>query len=272
MEIKKIETNLKRNLILHSSSVKFSQNAKNLENHIIRINPAFSFQKFLGFGGALTESSCYVLSTIDQNLSQQILKEYFSPDNLNYQFCRISIGSCDFSLSPYSYSYQDDLSDFQINRDQKYVIPILKEALKWNPHIQFVSSPWSPPAFMKTNRRLTDGGKLLPSCKKLWTQYLIQYVLSYQHFAIPIHYMTIQNEPNAKQIWESCLYSASEEADLLKNYLYPNFRKNGLMTKFLIWDHNKDSVLERSLETLVDSNALDYADRHRFSLVYWWAF
>lgn len=87
-------------------------------------------------------------------MSNQILEEYFSKDKLNYRFCRISIGSCDFSLNSYSYSYE--------------------------------------------------------------------------------------NEPNAKQIWESCLYSSSEEADLLKNYLYPIFRKNGLNIQFLIWDHNKD--------------------------------
>ena len=146
MEIKKIETNFKRNLILHSSSVKFSSPAKNIENNAIRINPNFTFQNFLGFGGALTESSCYVLRTIDEDLCQKILEEYFSKHNLNYQFCRISIGSCDFSLSPYSYSYKKDLSDFNLKRDQKYVIPIIKSAQKFNPNIQFVASPWSPPA------------------------------------------------------------------------------------------------------------------------------
>lgn len=141
----------------------------------------------------------------------------------------------------------------------KYVIPTIKAAQKLNRDLQILSSPWSPPAFMKDNHSLVGGGKLLPQYKKLWVKYLVNYVHGYQHQGIPIHYMTIQNEPNAKQIWESCLYSSSEEADLLKNYLYPIFRKNGLNTQFLIWDHNKDMVLERSMESLIEYNALDYA-------------
>ena len=99
MEIEKIETNLKRNLYLHASRKKFSSSGKNIENQVIRINPEFTFQTILGFGGALTESSCYILSTIDKNIAHQILEEYFSQHGLHYQFGRISIGSCDFSLN-----------------------------------------------------------------------------------------------------------------------------------------------------------------------------
>lgn len=272
MKIEKIETNLKRNLYLHSSSMKFSSRAKNTESQVIRINPEITFQKILGFGGALTESSCYVLSTIDKNVANQILQEYFAKDGLNYQFCRLSIASCDFSLDSYSYSHKNDLSDFTINRDLKYVIPTIKSVQNVNKNLQFLSSPWSPPAFMKNNHHLFGGGKLLPQYHKLWADYLVKYVLSYQSYGIPISYMTIQNEPNAKQIWESCLYSATEEADLLKNYLYPTFKRNGLNTQFLIWDHNKDIILERSIETLIENNALAYAKRNSFSLVYWWTF
>ena len=154
MEIEKIETNLKRNLILHSSFLKSLSPTKTIENNSIRIDNTFTSQEFLGFGGALTESCCYVLSKIDSNLSHSILEEYFSKAHLNYQFCRLSIASCDFSLSSYSYAYQNDLSDFSIQQDLKYVIPILKKAKTHNPKIKFLSSPWSPPAFMKDNHRL----------------------------------------------------------------------------------------------------------------------
>lgn len=269
MEIEKIETNLKRNLLLHSSHMKFLPSSKKLENQVIRVNPEITFQKFLGFGGAFTESSSYVLNhMVSKDVANEILKLYFSKDNLNYQFGRISIGSCDFSLDRYSYSYQKDLSDFSIQRDLKYIIPTIKSAQKINRSIQFLASPWSPPAFMKTNHSLTNGGKLLSQYKMLWTKYLMQYVLSYEKQGISIDYMTIQNEPQAKQIWESCLYSASEEADLLKNYLFPIFKKNGIRTQFFIWDHNKDCILERAMETLVEHNTLAYAKRNCFSLVY----
>lgn len=272
MEIEKIETNLKRNLKLHSSVVKFIPDAKKIESQVIQVNPQFTFQEILGFGGALTESSCYLLNTIDKKLSNQILDEYFLKDNLNYQFGRLSIGSCDFSLKSYSYSYQDDLSDFSIKQDLKYVIPIIKSAQKRNAFLKFVASPWSPPAFMKDNHNLYHGGKLLSQYKKLWAEYLVKYVTSYQAQGIPISYMSIQNEPNAKQIWESCLYSALEEAELLKNYLYPIFQKNHLSTQFFIWDHNKDCILERAMQTLVKGNALNCASRYCFSLVYRWTF
>ena len=268
MEIEKIETNLKRNLLLHSSYVKFSPN-KREENQVIQINPEITFQTILGFGGAFTESSCYVLNSLDKKVSDNILDDYFLEENLNYQFGRISIGSCDFSLDSYSYCYKNDLSDFSIKRDMKYVIPVIKSAQKRNKNLQFVASPWSPPKFMKSNNSLILGGKLLTQYKSLWVEYLVKYVHSYHKQGIPISYMTIQNEPNAKQTWESCLYSSSEEADLLKNYLFPIFKKNHLTTDFLIWDHNKDIILERSIETLVNYNALSFAKRYCFSLVYW---
>ncbi len=157
MKVNKIETNLKRNLMLHSSYVTFSHTKKLTENQVIRIGPTISFQKILGFGGALTESSCYLLSTIDKNLSNQILEEYFGKENLNYQFARISIGSCDFSLESYSYAKQEDLADFSILHDKKYILPILKSAQAKNSKLQFLASPWSPPSFMKDNKSLVGG-------------------------------------------------------------------------------------------------------------------
>lgn len=259
MKVKKIETNLKRNLYLHTSYVEFSNASKKKENQVIRINPNFSFQEILGFGGAFTESSCYILSQIDKKIANTILDEYFLDSHLNYQFGRISIGSCDFSLKPYSYSYKKDLSDFSIEHDRKYVIPIIKSAQKRNKNLKFIASPWSPPAFMKDNNSLVGGGKLLPEYANLWAQYLVKYVHHYQNEGIPISYMTIQNEPEAKQIWESCLYSSEQEATLLKNHLFPIFKRNGLNLSFFIWDHNKDKILERAMETLIDYNSLNYA-------------
>ena len=148
------------------------------------------------------------------------------------------------------------MSDFSIHHDIIYIIPIIKSAQRQNGNLKFLASTWSPPAFMKDNQSLMGGGKLLSQYRKLWAEYLVKYVRSYQEQGIPISYMTIQNEPNAKQIWESCLYSSKEEADLLRNYLSPTFKINGLPTQFLIWDHNKDIILERSLETLIHHNAL----------------
>ena len=141
----------------------------------------------------------------------------------------------------------------------KYIIPTIKAAQSRNNNITFLSSPWSPPSFMKSNNSIYNGGKLMRKYYETWSNYLVKYIKSYLSNNIKIDYMTIQNEPNASQSWESCTYSAQEESDLLKNYLFPILKKNKLDTKFIICDHNKDSILDRTISTLVDNGALDYA-------------
>lgn len=162
MKVTKIETNIKRNLYFHkSNNIHFSKKPNSLENNIIDINSDIFFQDLIGFGGAFTESACYSINTVDNSLYNKILDEYFSEEGLNYNLCRLPIGSSDFSLNSYSYSKKDDLSDFSINRDLKYIIPTIKSALERNSNIQFVASPWSPPSFMKDNKNLYRGRKII---------------------------------------------------------------------------------------------------------------
>ena len=164
---------------------------------------------------------------------------------MNYNICRISIGSSDFNLNSYSYSNKNDLSDFSISEDMKYVIPIIKEAQKRNKSLKILASCWSPPSFMKSNKKLTNGGNLLPEFKKTYPNYLVKFIKAYEKENINIDYITVQNEPNAKQIWESCIYSPTQELDLIKNYVYPEFIKNKIETEILLWDHNKEKLITR---------------------------
>lgn len=259
MKITKIETNIKRNLFLHSTEInKTKPYIEKTENNVLNIYPNLTYQELIGFGGAFTGSSCYVLNNINESVRNQIMDEYFNKDGLNYSFCRLTIASSDFSPKSYSYSKKKDLSDFSISEDMNYIIPTIKMALNRNPNIKFLASPWSPPSFMKDNKLLYLGGKLKDKYKTLWAEYLVQYVKHYNEQNINIDYMTIQNEPNATQIWESCRYTAEDEANFLKQYLYPSFKKNNLETKFLIWDHNKDNIVNRCTDTLVKYGALDY--------------
>lgn len=176
---------------------------------------------------------------------------------MNYNICRLSIGSSDFNLNSYSYSNKTDLSDFSISEDMEYIIPIIKRAQKRHIGLKFLASPWSPPAFMKSNKKLTEGGKLLPEFKKAYAIYLSKFIKAYKKENINIDYMTIQNEPNAKQVWESCIYNPSEELDLLIKYIYPEFKRNNINTKLLIWDHNKEKLLTRSMASFKTTGALD---------------
>lgn len=260
MKITKIETNIKRGLYFDiTNNIELSQNSSNENEKIISINEDIKYQEFLGFGGAFTEATGYALSTVNNEIYNQIIEDYFSDKGLNYSFGRLPIGSCDFSLDTYSYSYENDLSDFSISRDMKYIIPTIKSALNRNKNIKFISSPWSPPAFMKDNKKLTRGGKLKDEFKQTWADYLVKYVEAYKKENINIDFMTIQNEPDVSQFWESCRYSAEEEADLLSGYLFPTFKRNNLDTKFLIWDHNKDKIVERVNDCFTKYNAYDYA-------------
>ena len=261
MIIDKVETNIKRNLFLkQTNNIKITRFDSINLNKFITLDTSIEFQEFLGFGGAFTESAGYALSIVDEKNYNQILDDYFLEDGLNYNFGRLPIGSCDFSLKSYSYSYKKDLSDFSIDKDKEYIIPTINAALLRNENIKFIASPWSPPAFMKNNKLLILGGKLKEKYMQTWANYLVKYINCYKNEGINIDYMTIQNEPEATQMWESCKYSAKEEANLLVNYLYPTFKQHNINTKFLIWDHNKNNIVERVNDCLIKYNALNYAD------------
>lgn len=187
------------------------------------------------------------------------MDEYFLSNEMNYSICRISIGSSDFSLNSYSYSNKNDLSDFSISEDMKYVVPTIKEALNRNRSLKLLASCWSPPSFMKSNQKLTNGGNLLPEFKKTYAKYLVKFINAYKNEGINIEYITVQNEPNAKQIWESCLYSSSQELDLIQNYVFPEFKAHGIKTKILLWDHNKEKLITRYKNTNISKEIDGFA-------------
>ena len=250
MKITRYETNFNKNLFFNKTELKVKRMPKRFENQIINIYPEIKFQKILGFGGAVTEAAGFSFSKLPQEKQENLINDYFSSDGLNYSIARIPIGSCDFSIKPYSYATKRDLSDFSINKDKQYIIPFLKNAFEKNPNMELLASPWSPPWFMKNTRLVVLGGKLRFSYKQKWADYFAKFIKSYKDEGFNINYVTVQNEPNAIQTWESCLYDAKHEANFAINYLYPTFKKNNINTKILIWDHNKDKIYTRAKEEL----------------------
>ena len=122
------------------------------------------------------------------------------------------------------------------------------------------ASPWSPPAFMKSNKSMLQGGKLLPEFYQPWADYYTKFIRAYEKENIPIWGITVQNEPMAKQTWESCIYTAEEERDFLKNYLGPTMQKEGLGDKkIIVWDHNRDLINHRANTIFEDPEAAKYA-------------
>lgn len=244
--MKIIETCFNENIFFKEQKLDFSN--ENTTNSIIVGNPVNN--QFVGFGGAITEAAGYAYAKLDKESQEKFIKDY-----LDYNIMRISIGSCDFSLNSYGYAKNKDLSDFSIERDKQYIIPLIKAFQQANPNIKFLATPWSPPSFMKNFHQLYWGAKLKTKYYKLYAEYITKFILAYQSEGINISYMTVQNETTARQVWESCLFSPEQEADFAINYLYPTLKEKNLDVKILIHDHNKDNVFERATKIFdIDKN------------------
>ena len=229
----------------------------------VKVNTKTKYQKILGFGGALTEASAYTLSKLDEKTKKEVLNSYYdSGEGIGYKFARLQINSCDFSLENYTYVEENDmtLETFSLDRDEKYVLPLVREVKEIsNNNLSILASPWSPPAYMKTNGEMNNGGKIKPEFMQLWADYYVKYIEKMKEKNIDIWAVTVQNEPAAKQVWDSCEYTAEEERDFVKNYLGPTFHKNNLQDKkIIIWDHNRDIAYERAKIVLEDKEASKY--------------
>lgn len=229
----------------------------------VKIDTNKKFQRILGFGGALTEASDYALSKIDQDEQKKVLVSYYDEEKgIGYSFARVHINSCDFSLENYSYVEDGDmtLETFTLDRDEKYVLPLLRKVKGiTNNKLNILASPWSPPNYMKTNDEMNNGGKLKEDCRQLWAEYFVKYINKMKEKEMDIWGVTVQNEPAAHQVWDSCLYTAEEERDFVKYYLGPTMHENGLKDKkIIIWDHNRDIVYERAKTVLEDNEAAQY--------------
>src|SRR2546430_4703056 len=235
-----------------------------LETQIcVFIDPARTFQTILGIGGALTDASAETFAKLPPAKQQEILKAYFDPTTgIGYTLARTNIHSCDFSSSSYTYVDEGDkeLRTFSVNHDKQFRLPFIKQALAAaGGKLTIFGSPWSPPAFMKDNNDMLHGGKLKPEFYQAWADYYAKFIKAYQKEGIPVWGITIQNEPMATQRWESCIYTAEEERDFLKNYLGPTMRREGLGDKkILAWDHNRDLIYQRASTILADPEAAKY--------------
>ena len=225
---------------------------------------------FLGFGIAMTGSSCYNLIKMKKEKRTQFLKSIFTKDGLGLNVIRVSIGSSDYS--PELYSYDDsagdiNLKNFSIEKDKRYIIPILQEIIVINPDIYFYASPWSPPGWMKTTSSM--GGEYMRSeYVDCYSDYIVKYIKEFAKYGIKISAITPQNEIETDQNGTSpaCLWKLEDEKRfviLLKN----KFKENNLATKIWILDHSFcyakriDQLLEdKKFKNACDGIAFHYYD------------
>ena len=229
----------------------------------LKVLPEQTYQTVMGFGGAFTEAAAYTLSRISPQKREEVIRRYFDPqEGLGYTLGRVHIHSCDFALENYTYIEEGDveLNTFDISRDHQWVIPLVHDAAKTaGKDITMLASPWSPPAWMKTNGDMNHGGQLKPEYREVWARYYTKFIQAYREAGIPIWGITVQNEPAAVQTWDSCIYSGEEERDFVRDHLGPTMHREGLAdVQILIWDHNRDIMIERASAVLSDPEAAKY--------------
>ncbi|MCU0786648.1 MAG: glycosyl hydrolase [Verrucomicrobia bacterium] len=227
------------------------------------LDPSKKFQTFVGIGAALTDASAETFDKLPEAQQREFIRAHFDLEaGLGYTLARTHINSCDFSSASYTYVKEGDreLASFNISPDLKHRIPFIKRAMAAaGPEFRLYASPWSPPAWMKTNNDMLQGGRLKPEYADSWASYYVRFIQAYEQQGIPIWGLTVQNEPMAKQTWESCIFTAEEERDFVKQHLGPTLWKAGLQDKKLIvWDHNRDLIFHRASTILDDPEAAKY--------------
>jgi glucosylceramidase len=240
------------------------------------VNPDKTFQSFLGIGGAITDASAEVFAKLSSDKQQEFLNAYYSQDKgIGYSLMRTTIHSSDFASGSYTYIKEGDteLKTFSIEHDREFKIPLIKKATATaGGKMILYASPWSPPAFMKSNKGMLKGGTLLPEFFQSWATYYTKFVKAYEKEGIPIWGISIQNEPMAVQTWESCVFTAEAERDFLKNFLGPTMKKEGLgAKKIIVWDHNRDLMVQRANTIFGDPEAAKYAWGMGFNWYETWA-
>lgn len=228
---------------------------------VITVNPKKTYQSIVGFGGSLTHAAAYNIGESPPLSRDKIMKDLFGPGGLSLSFLRQPIGTSDFAVATSDpapgkrfYSLDDvapgstdpDLSEFSIDRDKEYIIPLVQKARELNPHLTVMASPWSAPGWMKTGypdpMKPLIGGSLKVGNESVFAKYLTRFVKAYDGAGIPITYLTVENEPLAGVKRYPSMTVKADQASTIINLLGPELRAAGFGTKILAWDHNWDNT------------------------------
>jgi glucosylceramidase len=231
---------------------------------VLLANTERRFQVLEGFGAAFTEAAAVTWQRLGAAQREQLLHDYFDRNTGHgYTMCRVHMNSCDFALGNYAHVQTPgdvDLKSFTIERDRQALLPLIQAALRVAGRpIKLLVSPWSPPAWMKSNAEMNHGGKLLPAYRQAWARCFVRFIQAYEAEGVPVWGVSVQNEPAATQRWDSCIYSAEEERDFVRDHLGPALHDAGLARiKIVIWDHNRDLMVERASVVYSDPQAAKY--------------
>ena len=241
-------------------------------NPTITIDPSKKYQSVDGFGFALTGGSAQLMNRMSPAERTKLIHELFGRDDnhIGVSYLRLSIGSSD--LNDHTFSYDDlpagqtdiNLDKFSLAEDEKDVIPVMKEILAVNPAIKILGSPWSAPTWMKTNGNI-QGGRLKDEYYGVYARYLSKYITGMKKQGITIDAVTVQNEPFNDGNTPSMQFFAKQELSFIRDHLGPDFKKQGIKTKIILFDHNCDAP-EYPISILTDPDANKYIAGSGFHL------
>lgn len=264
-------TTADQNALLEEKSSTHISSNNSISETIIEVDTAIQYQTVEGFGYTLTGGSAYL---INQKLTAEqrnaLLRELFSTEGIGISYLRISIGASDLDDQVFSYAdlprgrVDTSLSSFSLAHDEENLIPILKEILGINSKLKIMGSPWSAPAWMKTNGAV-KGGSLKKEYYPVYAMYFVKYIQGMAAHGIAIDAITIQNEPENPHNTPSMLMTAGEQAEFIKQHLGPAFQQAGIKTKILLFDHNCDNP-DYPISILNDADARKYVDGSAFHL------
>ncbi|PKF76115.1 glycoside hydrolase family 30 protein [Chryseobacterium sp. PMSZPI] len=249
--------------------IRFVNNSNSLQN--IEIDETQKFQYIDGFGYTLTGGSVEVINRLSPSKRKALLYELFGNDknSISISYLRLSIGASDLDGEVFSYDDLPEgdtdvsLSKFSLAKD-KALIVMLKEILTINPKIKIIAAPWSAPVWMKDNEK-SKGGSLKPEFYSVYAQYLAKYIQEMKKESIVIDAITPQNEPLHPGNNPSLYMPSEQRGDFIKNHLGPVFKREGIKTKIVIYDHNCNKP-EYAMDILKDPDAYQYIDGSAFHL------
>lgn len=219
----------------------FSTNVRTNGSLLIKVSNTPNKERFCGFGVALTGSACHVLSLMEEEKRDTFLKDIYTKEGLDLSVGRLTIGSCDYS--PEIYSYDDvendtELKHFSVERDKKYIIPMIKEVLKKKKDLALFASPWSPPGWMKTGGSMC-GGYMREKYIECYARYFVKFLEAYEKEGIDIFAVTAQNEPETDQggRYPACKWHPEDEAKFILK-LRKKLEEAGKDTQIWMHDHN----------------------------------
>lgn len=247
----------------NGSALSWRQAAGQPSADIIVLNPDKKFQEILGFGAAFTDAACYMFNQLPSNSRGSLFRELFHPSELGLNVCRTCIGASDYSTELYSFDEgapDPDLKRFSIDHDRAYILPSLRQARQENPDLFLLSTPWSPPGWMKASGSML-GGCIHKRYYASYAQYFAKFLQAYAAEGVSIQAVTSQNEVDTDQDGRmpACLWGQEYEIEFVREHLGPVLEANGIPTKIWLLDHNYN-LWGRAICELDDPGVRKYAN------------